>query len=110
MSVQWRISEHRPTLILAILCVVSLASIASGTQGKALGTVVRVTAEIASAPFLAAFNKIDAGASYLSGLVFSYDEAIGENRELRLQVTEMIGSEAQRHELIAENRRLRSQA
>ena len=80
-------------------------SLAWGAQGKTLGVIVRGTAEIASAPFLAAFNKIDDGASYLTGLVFSYDEVTDQNRDMRLKLTEMIGHEAQRSELIAENKR-----
>lgn len=87
---------------------VSLLSLATGTQGRTVGAIIRATAEIASAPFLATFNRIDNGASYLTGLVFAYDEAIDKSREAEQQLTQLRGYEAQRREQAAENERLRA--
>ena len=107
MSVPQRIGEHRPTLVLAVLVTCCLISLASGSRGAIVGSGVRIVAEIVSIPFLSVFHKLQQGGAYVRGFLIAYDDALDEARGLRQQLGYMMGKEAQRAELLAENQRLR---
>ncbi|MCH7960377.1 MAG: rod shape-determining protein MreC [Candidatus Hydrogenedentes bacterium] len=107
MSVPQRIGEHRPTIVLAILVTCCLISLASGSRGVIVGTGVRIVAEIVSIPFLSVFHRLQQGGTYVAGLVTAYDDALLEAHGLRQRLGYMMGKEAERVELLAENQRLR---
>lgn len=107
MSVPQRIGEHRPTVVLAALVTCCLISLASGSRGAVLGTGVRIVTEIASIPFLSVFHKLQQGGAYAKGFVVAYNDALDETQGLRQQLGYMMGKEAERTELLAENQRLR---
>ena len=107
MSVPVRIGEHRPTVVLAILVTSCLISLASGSRGVVLGNSVRMMAEIVSIPFLSVFHRVQQGGAYVTGFVVAYNDALDEAHELRQQLGYMMGKEAERTELLAENQRLR---
>jgi len=92
---------------VVVLVVLSVTSLVSGTEAgfirRGLHTVVTVT----SRPFLKALRGIERRADYVVGLVGAYDTAYEEARILRRRVVEQMQFTAQRHELAAENQRLR---
>lgn len=107
MSLARRIGEHRPAAILALLVVLSLASLASGARGGPVAGGVRVAVGVASVPFLAVFNKVEAGISYTTGLFLDYDGAREEVAALQRRLAVLLERVARREELLYENTRLR---
>lgn len=107
MAVPQRIGEHRSTVVLAILVTSCLTSLASGSRGAVLGSGVRIVAEIASIPFLSVFHRMQQGGAYVKGFVVAYNDALDETHGLKQQLGYMMGKEAERTELLAENKRLR---
>ena len=107
MSLSRRISENRSTVILAVLVIISLALLATGTRGSRVHSAVRTVVSVTTYPFLKALNRVEAGASYLAGLVISYDASRKEAETIRHRLAELMLHSAQRDELIQENKRLR---
>jgi rod shape-determining protein MreC len=102
-----RISEHRSTVILLVLVVLSLASLASGAHAGFIRKGIRVTVTAVSYPFLVAIQK---GQDALSGsfeMITDYDAARKEAVTLRQQLGTAMQHSVRRQILESENQRLR---
>ena len=86
----------------------SLTSLASGTKGSVVSDGVRTVVSIIASPFWKALHTIEAGTSYVSGLVLSYDSARKEADALRAELHTLMLEAADRHELKAQNERLKA--
>ena len=102
-----RISEHRPTVILAVLAALSLASLATGTKASFLRDGIRTAVSVTAYPFLKALKTVENTFDYASNIVFSYHAARKDADAAHLRLNEAMEQVAQRDELLLENRRLR---
>lgn len=102
-----RIREHRPAVILAVLVVLSLASLASGTHAHVVRDGVHTVVSIISHPFLISMAGIKNGVGYVRALVLDYNDVRRENAALNERVTELKLALADREELLAKNQRYR---
>lgn len=108
MAVSRRISSgQRPKILLIALVLLSAASLASGTRGRAVSDGVRTVIGVISLPFLAAFKKVETGYEYTTGLATNYGHVRGENLALAVEVARLKQRVSSVSELDAENRRLR---
>jgi len=90
-----------------VLVFLSLASLVTGAEAVFLRDTVRKAVSVTAYPFLVAMGGVQHATSYVTGLFSSYHDRQQEIDSLRLRLTEMSQNEAQRHELIQENQRLR---
>ena len=102
-----RISEHRPTVILAVLAALSLASLATGTKASFVRDGIRTVVSVTAYPFLKALKTVENTFGYASDIVFSYSAARKDADAAHLRLNEAMAQVAQRDELLLENRRLR---
>ena len=102
------IHEHRSTIILVVLVVMSLVSLATGAEGVFLRDTIRKAISVTAYPFLKAMGGVTGATSYVTGLFSSHTELRREVDDLRKRLVEMSQNEAQRHELVRENERLRN--
>ncbi len=108
MAVSRRISSgQRPKVILIALVLLSAVSLASGARGRAVSDGVRTVIGVISLPFLAAFNRIEDGYHYTTGLATNYSDVRGENLALSVEVAQLEQRVSSVSELDSENRRLR---
>ena len=107
MAVTRRISGHRPKVILIALVLLSAVSLASGSRGRAVYDGVRTIIGVVSLPFLAAFNRVETGYRYTTGLATNYSNVRGENLAMSVQIAQLEQRMAGASELDSENRRLR---
>jgi rod shape-determining protein MreC len=108
LSLSRRISEHRPTVILVVLVLLSLSLLATGTQGSLVHRSIRTVVSVAAYPFLKTLNMIGSTADYASELVIAYNASRKEAETARQKLANMMLRVAQRNELIQENKRLRA--
>jgi rod shape-determining protein MreC len=106
LLIRRRIRENRPTVLFVALVVLSLVSLASGTQANVVSETVRTAVSMAAYPFWKALASVAGAADYVSGLLVSYDASRREAAALRGHVHEMVPRVADRAELAAENARL----
>ncbi|MBX7255536.1 MAG: rod shape-determining protein MreC [Candidatus Hydrogenedentes bacterium] len=107
MSLSRRISEQRPTVILAILVLLSLMSLASGQRGNLVTRGIKTTVSVVAYPFWQAMNHIENSFSYVTGFVTAYSSARSEAFHLREEIGALTPRIADRDALEAENQRLR---
>ncbi len=102
------IATHRSAVILAVLVLLSLASLVTGTEASFIqrGVVKGVT--ITTYPFLKAKRFAGDSVDYAVDFVLSYHGHRNDNRQLRVEIVRMKQALAQRRELQEENRRLRA--
>lgn len=107
MYAERRINEHRSTVVFTILIVLSLVSLATGAQGNLITRSVRWTVSVVSNPFLYAFERADAGVSYVTGWFVDYgtlrETVAGQNVQMAQWQNRLAGMT----EVTAENERLR---
>ncbi len=97
------VRDHRPIVVLAALVLSSLTLLASGAQGGALASGVRIAAGLTIRPFEVVQDAFQYGAA----LVFRYRLAERENRDLHQKLAIAMDHRSQRQELLYENARLR---
>jgi rod shape-determining protein MreC len=102
-----RIREHRPTLVLTILVVISLASLATGKKASFLHSWGTATLSLTAYPFLKVMNGAEGALRATGGFVFAYSEARQQADELRSQLVQATEQSARNRELLQENQRLR---
>jgi len=102
-----RIGEHRATIILAVLVVLSLASLAAGKSGSDVSRVIRTGVSVASHPFWLALDFAEDSYNYASGFVLNYHQNYALANRLRTECAEMTQRLADHDELRAERERLR---
>lgn len=107
MSLSRRISEQRPTVILAILVLLSLTSLATGERGNLVTRSVSTVVSVVAYPFWQALNHTENAVSYVTGFVTAYSSARTEAHRLREEIGALTPRIADRDSLEAENRRLR---
>lgn len=107
MSIGRRIAEHRPHVVFGVLVFLSLASLASGTQGGTVGEGIRTVVGVTSMPFLIAVERFEDGYEHVSGLIFSYGEMRDATRAMQQDIAELHQRIAEDDEMRAENDRLR---
>ncbi len=107
MSLSRRINEQRPTVILAILVLLSLVSLATGERGNLVTRGVKTTVSVVAYPFWQALNHVENAFSYVTGFVTAYSSARTEAFHLREEIGALTPRIADRDSLEAENRRLR---
>jgi rod shape-determining protein MreC len=103
-----RIRENRSTIGLGILVLLSLTSLASGTKGSVVSDGIHTALSVVASPFWKTLHAIEAGTSYVSGLVLSYDSARKEADALQAELHALLLGAADHDELEAENERLRA--
>lgn len=108
MTIARRIAEHRPHVVFGVLVFLSLASLASGTQGGAVGDGLRTAVGVTSVPFLIAVNGFEDGYEHVAGLIFSYGEMRAASRAMQADIAELRQRVAGDEEMRAENDRLRT--
>ncbi|MCP4640054.1 MAG: rod shape-determining protein MreC [bacterium] len=104
---QRRIGENRPTIILAVLVLLSVVSLAFGTSGSVVRDGIHTVILMAAHPFYKAFDAVGGGVGYVGGLLVAYDSAIDQAADLQEALDGQVPLLAQRDELLAENDRLR---
>jgi len=102
------ISEHRPEVILAVLSLLSLASLVSGTSSAIIHHGLARVVSITAYPVLKARTGIEEAAKYSFDFVWNYNALRRENEQNRVVQTELQVIQDRERELAAENRRLRS--
>jgi rod shape-determining protein MreC len=102
-----RIREHRAAIILAVLVMLSLASLAAGKRGSEVSRVIRNAVSVASHPFWLALDFVEDSYVYATGLVVDYHRNYTTANRLRNQCAEMAQQIADYKELRAERMRLR---
>ncbi len=107
MALVRRIGEHRPTIILVVLLVLSLGSLASGAKALAIRRLLSTAVSIVAYPFWKTFTTAGEAADYALGLVVDYDASREEMERLNRQIAAFLPHIAERTELMAENERLR---
>ena len=107
MTIGRRIAEHRPHVVFGILVFLSLASLASGTQGGAVGEGIRTVVGVTSMPFLVTVDRLGEGYEHVVGLIFSYSEMRNATQAMRQDIAELRQGIAEDEEMRAENDRLR---
>ncbi|MFA6244700.1 MAG: rod shape-determining protein MreC [Candidatus Hydrogenedentales bacterium] len=107
MSLSRRINEQRPTVILAILVLLSLISLATGERGNLVTRGVKTTVSVVAYPFWQALNHTENAFSYVTGFVTAYSSARAEAYRLRDEIGALTPRIADRDSLEAENHRLR---
>ena len=107
MTIARRIAEHRPHVVFGVLVFLSLASLASGTQGGTVGDGVRTVVGVTSMPFLIAVDRMEDGYEHVSGLIFSYSEMRESTHAMQKDIAELRQRVADDEEMRAENGRLR---
>jgi rod shape-determining protein MreC len=93
--------------MLAVLVVLSLALLATGTHGSLVHKTIRTVVSVTTYPFLKTLKSIESASGYVSGLILSYDASRKDLEAARVQLAEMTLHDAEREELTHENRRLR---
>ncbi len=107
MALSRPISGHRSKLIFASILLVSIVSLASGSRGRVVADSVRSVVGVVSLPVLFAFNRIEDGYNYTTGLMFEYDAARESVQTLTVDLGRMQQRVSAANELEGENRRLR---
>jgi len=107
LSLSRRISEQRPTVILAILVILSLASLATGQRGNLVTRGISTVVSVVAYPFWQALNHTENAFSYVTGFVTAYSSARTEAYHLREEIGALTPRIADRDSLEEENRRLR---
>lgn len=107
MSLQRRIREHRATIILTVLVLLSLASLAAGKRGSLVSDALRTGVSVASHPFWIALNFTENAYSYAAEFVLDYHHNYREVNRLQQERAELAQRLADYEELRAEQRRLR---
>lgn len=102
-----QIREHRPTVVLVFLVVLSLISLITSTRASVVHTGIKRAVSITAYPFLKAKALTEDGASYMVNIVFAYDAQRRRNAVLTQEVIELKRALAHYRELRTENRRLR---
>lgn len=102
------ISAHRPEVILAVLSVLSLASLLSGASSTIIHNALTRAVSITGYPVLAARTAVEEGMSYTFDFIWNYNTLRRENARFRQVQAELEVAHARQEELAAENRRLRS--
>lgn len=108
MHLSRRISENRPILILAVVIVLCLASLATGTTGNLISNAVATAGSVIAYPFWLALDSVESGVSYTVRLVASYHEVGRENQELRDEIKRLMPHRYDVEEVRKENERLRA--
>ena len=107
MAVSRPISPHRSKLIFASILLLSVISLASGSRGRVVADSVRTVVGVVSLPVLFAFNRIEDGYNYATGIVFDYSAARETADALTVDLGRMQQRVSMASELETENRRLR---
>lgn len=102
-----QIREHRPTVVLVFLVVLSLVSLITGTRASVVHTGIKRAVSLTAYPFLKAKALTEDSASYMVDFVFAYDAQRRRNTVLTQEVIELKRALAHYRELRTENRRLR---
>lgn len=87
--------------------VLSLISLASGTEANLLNRYGRTAVSVVATPFWNAMNSFSSGVQYVSGFFIQYHAAQNEAEELRGQLARTMPYMAELREVKAENLRLR---
>ena len=85
----------------------SVVSLASGNRGRVVADSVRTVVGVVSLPVLFAFNRVEDGYNYATGIVFEYSAAREKAGALTVDLGRMQQRVSMASELEAENRRLR---
>lgn len=104
-----RLREHRPTIIFVVLVLLSLASLAMGTRSSPIRDGIHAVVSVTKYPFLVVMNAVTEKVDYAAKFIFSYNAAFEEARITRERLASLMQHATQRHELAAENQRLRRQ-
>jgi len=107
LSIPRRIREYRPTVILCVIVILSLASLASGTHSNIISRGLKTAVSVVSYPFLKAMTSITQAKDYAVGFFLYYNTTVTENTELRHQQAELLVKTEDRSQILAENNRLR---
>jgi rod shape-determining protein MreC len=101
------ITAHRPSVILAVLVSLSLASLVTGTETTFIQTGIKRLVSLTAYPFLKVRFGIEAGVDHVFGVVFDYQALRVENGQLTQDVMTLKQELVRRAEISAENERLR---
>ena len=99
MLISRRIGEHRPTAILIVLVLVSLASLATGTRTSPIRNALRAAVSATSYPFVRVLRGAEDGLDYGLNFVFSYHQAWEEARVSRRYLADVMQRAARKDEL-----------
>ena len=107
MLLSRRISENRPTIVLVALVVLSLTSLASGTNGNVISRTMSKGVSLVAFPFWQVMSAVQQRAEYVTSFVVAYNASRVEAEDMRREVTSLLPRIADRDALAAENERLR---
>ena len=107
MALARRIREHRPTIVLAVLVLLSLGSMAGGTRAAFFHDRLRAAVSVTAYPFVRTLRATEHGVDYVTGFVLAHNDARREAEFLRRRLGDMMQHAASRNELSAQNERLR---
>ena len=107
MSVNRPIQDNRSTITFGILLVLTLVSLASGSQGGVVGNGVKTVVGIVVMPLLTIMNTVENGFTYATGIFLDYRDLKQSNQDMQLKFTKVQQDLARLNELESENARLR---
>ncbi len=107
MSIAKRVNEARSTIILIVFVLVSIASLAAGTEASIIGGGIRTTVSVITDPFMLALSATRGAGDYARGFVFNYVQAREEAEALRQELARLSLEHAALAESAEENERLR---
>lgn len=107
LNVQRHVQNNRPAVILAVLVVLCLASLASGTQSTILHTTIKRVIALTTYPVLKLQSWAGETADAATAYVFLAGQTRRENESLRNEVIQLRQDLAMGRELELQNRRLR---
>jgi len=107
VSLTRRIRENRPTVVFVVIVLLSLISLASGTEATFIGDGVRTGVHIVTYPFRIVFGAAEKGINYVGGLIFNYNSLREELATHSHRNAQLAAEVAEKDELLEENRRLR---
>ena len=102
-----RIQEHRPVVVLTVLCALSLLSLITETQASLLRRGIERAVNVTAYPFLKLGNMVSRGSSHAYHFVADHGLVFDENAVLREENVRLKTRLAQFTELSQENARLR---